>query len=414
MNEDKVRSFVHEVNRVLSDNVGFYQSGPPTRSTFSWVDHREGQSVPAWKTKIRLGQDASSDFFATRHSIDAKKGHYVRTRVQDVSNPYITETREVNGHLFSMPPSGVENIDWSAADNDARSKLYKKIRETQVKMSGQVFLGELGEAMRMLRSPARALRDELGHYLDTLKRGKSRYPKSRDRARFASETWLETQFGLLPLVGDIQDAAKAVSHVINRFERARVAATSETEQASTSSTLVYPLGTLEDECMSNTVTKTKAKVIWRAGLKSSTVGMDTAQLVQSSFGLTVREFVPTAWELLPMSFVADYFSNVGDILSAYATDTSSVIWSNRTVIIETVRTNSTMIRPDVVKAVIGANFRSCRGSPSSYTAESKQVTRSAIGLSAPSLTVTYPGAGSLKWINLAALAHVQRGLLPFW
>lgn len=34
------------------------------------------------------------------------------------------------------------------------------------------------------------------------------------------------------------------------------------------------------------------------------------------FGFSAKEFVPTLWELLPWSFLVDYFTNVGDILDA--------------------------------------------------------------------------------------------------
>lgn len=32
-------------------------------------------------------------------------------------------------------------------------------------------------------------------------------------------------------------------------------------------------------------------------------------------GLTIQEFVPTVWELIPYSFVVDYFTNIGDVVN---------------------------------------------------------------------------------------------------
>jgi hypothetical protein len=49
------------------------------------------------------------------------------------------------------------------------------------------------------------------------------------------------------------------------------------------------------------------------------------------FGFTPSEFIPTAWELLPWSFLIDYFTNIGDILSSAVTQTAPVNFVNKTV-----------------------------------------------------------------------------------
>jgi len=56
------------------------------------------------------------------------------------------------------------------------------------------------------------------------------------------------------------------------------------------------------------------------------------------FGFQPSEFLPTAWELLPWSFLADYFSNIGDCLTAWSTvtDKVEVAYINRTIVQKTV------------------------------------------------------------------------------
>jgi hypothetical protein len=47
--------------------------------------------------------------------------------------------------------------------------------------------------------------------------------------------------------------------------------------------------------------------------------------------LTIPDFVPTAWDLLPFSWLVDMFTNVGDILRALCFIRSNLAWSVLTV-----------------------------------------------------------------------------------
>jgi hypothetical protein len=55
----------------------------------------------------------------------------------------------------------------------------------------------------------------------------------------------------------------------------------------------------------------------------------TAGRLVEVLGFNMQEFVPTIWELIPFSFVVDYFVNVGEMLSAASTDLSWVEWVSR-------------------------------------------------------------------------------------
>jgi hypothetical protein len=51
------------------------------------------------------------------------------------------------------------------------------------------------------------------------------------------------------------------------------------------------------------------------------------------FGFNPQNFIPAAWELLPWSFLADYFTNIGDILTASIVSTKHLAYTNRTEIV---------------------------------------------------------------------------------
>jgi hypothetical protein len=61
-----------------------------------------------------------------------------------------------------------------------------------------------------------------------------------------------------------------------------------------------------------------------------------------SLRLLPADWLPTAWDLLPWSWVADYFTNIGDIIQALSFPTSNLVWA-----CETDRTINTVEYSDV-------------------------------------------------------------------
>lgn len=104
--------------------------------------------------------------------------------------------------------------------------------------------------------------------------------------------WLELQYGWIPLLGDAYEAGKAIGSLLNRPQRTSIKSRRK-KRLSIDPTLAGNTG----EC---TVTK---QVIARLEEEYSPL---------ASLGLINPEIV--AWELIPYSFVADWFLPIGDFL----------------------------------------------------------------------------------------------------
>jgi len=127
----------------------------------------------------------------------------------------------------------------------------------------------------------------------------------------------------------------------------------------------------------------------------------------------LNNFVPTIWELVPWSFAADYFTNIGDILSSWSLWNADLAWSNKTTV---TNVNIDRVSGGLNGITLAADqeivIRSKEpGRSSSYR---RSVVRgTSAGSLIPSLRFEIPGMSSLKWINLSALALSRKRLTPY-
>jgi hypothetical protein len=133
------------------------------------------------------------------------------------------------------------------------------------------------------------------------------------------------------------------------------------------------------------------------------------------FGLSPEEFVPTVWELLPWSFLVDYFTNIGDILEAGATDTSTVAWIEQATIRSRILEANMDENVDFMRSLLGPELLFLDSSYGELTYRVRSVSRVAAPvLNVPSFALEVPGS-EMKELNMLALftqansVHPQNG-----
>lgn len=383
----------------------------PTSSTYTWtnqvskeVDRRD------WKSLVRNGECATTPLSGTETVIQNEPAHFYIKYVRTPLSPSLPDVFEDEryGEIFSIAPfSGTSSLSVTGAKNQALTRFYSNLNAVETRFKGLIFTGELRESLNAIRHPARALRRGISDYLNQIRRfGRVRRISRQSMVR---ATWLEYSFGWSPLINDIDSAITAfyTSDLVRPiFEMVRGRGMLESE----SPFLSASTSPVTNVTVSWTIVQRMRTIVSLYGVYRHR-GEGTNNL--HHYGFRPSEFVPTLWELIPYSFVVDYFTNIGKILESWSYRFIDPPWVSQTVVTELERAY-TNFRP-VVSPIDGHRIVETKLSPGSALTKNKTVTRTpSIPLSIPSLELKVPGDWH-QWINLAALStSLERSRRELW
>lgn len=363
-----------------------------------------------WKTQIREARNAttpSNGVRCSRYGIGPQYylfGYSDPVQTSDVFCRRGSYTLTSSNLGFS-PPNGSSNVRASCI-NEARTNFSKALERALTQFAGGTFLGELKETLHMIRRPGQALRRRVGDYLDeVLKKGpsKKRLPRNRRQA-WLSNTWLEHSFGWVPLLNDLDDARKYLDRRANSLIRevVRISGRSGPSRELVSETN-HSAGSAFLLLTGRVRTIDEFIVVLSGAVRSDAYG--GGLINASAMGLHPRSFIPTLWEVLPWSFVADYFSNIGDVISGWSNQNAQLAWGRETVIETRTREYSDQ-RGIPSLAQIRSEIFISGDARMTY----RKFYRNGISSApVPAVSFEIPGFG-LKWLNLAALARSRQSI----
>lgn len=350
---------------------------------------RSGSDNPGYKAAIAAGSCATTGFIASETKINPKGG--VVNGVGGTVAKRLYYMSSGNYDSPDLPPSIAPN---SQGLDRATENFVRKARSAISSTKGMTVLGELRETIGMLKHPVSTLRRHADDYLNAVKKTalKSKGISKRSLKHTLSDTWLEYSFGWTPLIHDVRDIMGTIKELGAKASFESVSSSGSVEAVSFSTgggtfgnTQLLRLTTRRDTFSS------KVNIYGAVKHELSQKGFDA---LKTDFGFTPSEFVPTVWELIPYSFLVDYFSNVGNALSVASFPTNQLAWSSSTTIHRSKReSNSVFVpRPDV-----------SGGGSQSYSSERKSVSRTvAQTITVPRIRLELPSFSG-QYLNLAAL-----------
>lgn len=371
------------------------------------TDSRTGKSNPSYKRQIAQCSNATTPFSGVKQEFTSSPSDFWvkgRTSFSISDSNWRAYRKRWNHDITTVPALPSSNLT-DLATGKAQTEFYKRLESVTSLFQGGVFLGELRETLRMIRSPAKGLRRKIGDYLNDAKKRRRGSPSSKSKV--LADLYLEHAFGWLPLLNDLDAARKYHTRRIKQLER-EVVPIQGSHQVSTSSFSVASdvSGTLSVRAINRLVQT--ASVRYRGAVVSTALG--TTVMSMSSMGLAPRSFIPTLWELLPWSFVIDYFTNIGDVISAWSNQRVKLAWGCETIRRESVLTSTSSTgTPSGLLVIVTVNA----GTAGSTIARHKAVGRTSISyVPIPSIDFEIPGFGK-KWLNLAALGVARRSMTPY-
>lgn len=162
--------------------------------------------------------------------------------------------------------------------------------------------------------PTKRVIAKFERYVDLIKARKARLKelgKDQSLVDDFSNLWLEYRYALRPLVGDLQNALKALSKIIDK--RRMIARGHEysgaTSERIESTTLTEPSQIVKLTAKVTETEKIKARSGVLYALEESLLSLVNV--------LGLDQPVESIWELIPFSFIVDWFFSVGDLLNSW-------------------------------------------------------------------------------------------------
>lgn len=392
-------------------------------SSISSRDARWGEQNPQWRAQVAAGQSAGTPFrgertFSTGNNRVVLTEEHVPGSIAEPSRwPKRSETVGYFNLIGALPAfASISAYSISKAESVALSAAHQKIHDFNVKVEGGVILGELQQTIALLSNTGKRLFSGMFSYLAKAKSiaQSGRYASKKDALAALADLWLEYSFGWRPLVNDVSDIISYLNSMQGTSIPSVARAVGSTTSSETYST-PHLIGATAPFLTYKRQLHSTVRVRYIVGLGAQ-AGSDTD--VIRDIGLAPSNWLPTLWELVPWSFVVDYFSNIGKIISAVSNLSAGQRWVVRTVIKEAT------IRPLIMGTTlhnIGSMDPALYGSyqlTQQFTGKKPRCTRRIVErtipgkLDVPGLVITAPGL-STAWINLAAL-FVAGNVKPYW
>lgn len=409
MTDYEYNSENYHYNGVRSQN-GVVNYSVNNSFSVSWLDGKDGTKVPNWRWKIMNGQNATS-YFSAFETVRTRVPLALQMRLKGPQGPSSTESffLTYTDDQGQFTPDDPSFLGTTTADIAAREQFVKKYRARRNAFQGGVFVGELDEVVRMIKSPVRALREEIAVQRIVAKKQRSKFRSPRAAVRAVADSWLEFAFGVKPLVNDAADAISLLDASPTRW-REKINA-QYTQQwhieplrvgSSAPGGLSWPFFTY----VVGRSSEVSVRYLGAADAERQQVPSFAEQA-----GFSWSNVLPTAYELIPYSFLIDYFSNVGKIIEGISTGNISLSWGCRT----ERKINSVTVTGQsddaFMKAILGPDYDwSASVVGSGKAGHRKTVIRGSIDnvyLGLSDFHFKVPGAQSTKWLNIAGLVIMR-------
>jgi hypothetical protein len=379
---------------------------------------RKGVRNPKHQAQIRRGTEATTDYNCFYRSYDYEP-YTVTLNFKDVGvSPNVDRVWTYSGDpLFlgiSRPDGALDATSDALARTKALERFMSRANQELTTFQGGVVIGEIRETIGLLRSPMAGIRGHLGSYVGKLRKLKRQAIRSRMTTRkmleLASEMWLEVAFGWRPLFADARDLCSTLEDLGKQSpDRVRLQGSGEAEKQVSVGQIAKGFA-FSGNVIADIYETFNFRYKFYGAIDCTAMGGSS---LARKFGLGPENFLPTVWEVIPYSFLVDYFTNIGQIISAFS------MFRNRIKRCAYVR-RTTQLRRLVGQRMVpptpsGPTWQNARAQLSHGSGAWKMETYDRAlhtGWNVPDFRWKIP-TNINQYVNMAALLVLRKAVLPF-
>lgn len=377
----------------------------PLGTSLNYVER--GDNIPGWRQRKAAGLSVTTNLNGVRTSLKKRKPiTYHQYGLKSWNWAYAYQS---GMHVLPVVPWD-ENVttNWpgtARALNDASTQIHRAITRARTVFQGPTFLAELGEVRKMFKKPVAALFGEtmgfakdvkkLKPILDGVRSVTAREVAKRDYAAQLSNLWIAYQFGIEPLANDIASLSAGLDQLANSLgSRTQMRIEGKGEYFEPVAEQVYAIQGAT--YATQRVFSTRKSEVRLHGVYRPLPNLSAF----SYFGFTLPDVVVTAYEMIPWTFLLDYFYNVNEVLRAQTQVSADVAWLEQGTR-QTYEVEGAPIRGFVPGA--DAEVFSVSASGGGYLAQKIGVNRSATTVPRVSFSFQTPPSDE-QLLNVGALA----------
>lgn len=358
---------------------------------------RSGSKNPAWRQQVHSGSEATTSYSCSVTEIpDIYYTAYTRTH--STSQPLQWHWYSSGGRFvwdtgaLSFPSATASQV--TSARNRCIQRFLERCNSVRTSFEAGQDIGELKETIESIIHPMNSLKELTLGYISRAKKLR-RGRRGPSLAKALADSYLEYRFGWRPLALDVADAVSSV-HQRQMSDLIRVSASATTTDASSFGTLQRNVS--NGALFVNYKSHVEYGVRYIAGVRTGQVGgyRPLAQELQ----LDLPHFVPTVWDLIPYSWIVDYFTNIGDWLQGLCFRFSDLPWG----CVNTVTKSRIDLYGIDFAPAVGQTLETKSLSGGPFSLSKNSFTRAPMhpGDVVPELTFEVP-LSSRPWENLGAL-----------
>lgn len=398
-NQRKYTSIVTRQETVNNGNplttTGVYQK--------AYVDTFNGYRQDNWRFKLRNKENATTPASGNKQTFkDPIIIGSLRYEApgQSVYRTVTGSASAIFGEDAFIPPG--TSVPPGGTYNRALLAFLRKSKAAQRKLMTLVAVGEGRQTLNLIKKPAVSLRGLLHEYVVAC-RGVSRELSPKATLRYISSQWLEYALGMRPLISDINNALESAIKLYQDLNDIGVQVTIRDPFDVSVDRVVSNLWSQFIPIELNRITYRHQLVKICGSVRLMTTGKHGP--LAETLGLTLPDFIPSLYELIPYSFLFDYFVNLGEVLEALSFNQADLVWHSITSKEEVTRTIEIVpVRPGTL---FGYPVSSYSVTPGLYSQTFANFNRVATPLGIPSLRAKVPDTWT-KALNIAALATMRK------